>query len=154
MNDVTTQSHQQAEEVSQVALVARFNNSLKQAKKSLTEPRRLVFAHLFQGPSSIAEMAEALGESVDRTSVYRTIELFEKLGFVNKVWHGFKQQYELSEIFLPHHHHAVCQRCGSAIDVISTDLESLLSKLAKDQGFLTVEHSVELTGYCARCQTK
>jgi Fur family transcriptional regulator, ferric uptake regulator len=153
MSDVTMHSSQQ-QAAEQISHVARFNATLKQAKKSMTEPRRLIFTHLLQGPASIAEMAESLAESVDRTSVYRTIELFDRLGIVNRVWHGFKDQVELSEVFIPHHHHAVCERCGTAIDIISNDLEALLSKVAKSQGFLMVEHSVEITGYCARCQMR
>ncbi|HVI69133.1 MAG TPA: transcriptional repressor, partial [Magnetospirillaceae bacterium] len=65
---------------------------------------------------------------------------------------GFKHQVELSEIFTPHHHHARCQNCGQTTDIASPELESALSKLAKEHDFLALNHSVELLGYCQKCQ--
>lgn len=133
------------------SLQHRFEDTLRAAKCSLTVPRRLVFEALLEGPTTPVNLAEALSRQIDRATVYRTVDLFERLGVVNRVWQGFKSHVELSEIFLPHHHHALCQRCGSVLDISSTELEQTLAKLARDYGFLTVEHSVELSGYCSEC---
>ncbi len=98
-----------------------------------------------------AELAERMEDDVDRATVYRTIELYERLGLINRIWREHQSYIELSEVFQPHHHHAVCQRCGDTIDVTSPELEALLVSLAKKEQFLAVEHSVELTGYCRNC---
>lgn len=131
----------------------KLKAALKEARFSTTAPRLDVFNQLAKtGPLSVSHLAEQLAPQVDRATVYRTVELYEKLGIVNRVWHGFKHQVELSEIFTPHHHHARCQHCGETIDIASPALESALSQLAKEHGFLTVNHSVELLGYCQKCQ--
>lgn len=131
----------------------KFNQTLKAANFSLTKARAAVFTRLQNsGPLSVGDLSRQLKTSFDRATVYRSIDLFEKLGIVNKIWHGFKHQIELSEIFTPHHHHAVCQNCAKTIDISSSELESILANLGKKHRFLTVNHSVELLGYCDNCQ--
>jgi Fur family ferric uptake transcriptional regulator len=132
---------------------AKLKTTLKAAKYSATKPRVAVFSQLAtHGPLSVGTLAQQLARNVDRATVYRTVELFEKLGIVNRIWHGFKHQVELSEIFTPHHHHAMCQNCGQTIDIASPELESTLAKLTKSHHFLALSHSVELLGYCQKCQ--
>jgi Fur family transcriptional regulator, ferric uptake regulator len=133
--------------------ILKVKTTLKEARFSATRARILVFTTLASGgPKSVGGLASALSKDIDRATVYRTIELFERLGIVNRIWHGFKHRVELSEIFPPHHHHAMCQQCGRMIDIASPELESALTSLAKKHRFLALNHSVELTGYCPNCQ--
>jgi Fur family ferric uptake transcriptional regulator len=133
--------------------LAKLKQTLKDANSSATKKRIVVFVGLLNNvPLSVGSLTRKLEDQVDRATVYRTIELYEKLGVVNRIWHGFKNQIELSEIFTPHHHHAVCQNCGRTLDITSSELESALAMLGKKHNFLTVSHSVELSGYCERCQ--
>lgn len=133
--------------------IQKVKSTLKEANCGATKGRIAVFTALAQhGPVSVGDLATLLQNTADRATVYRTIELFEKLGIVNRIWHGFKHQVELSEIFTPHHHHATCQNCGKTIDVSSPELEAALTAVIKRHRFLTLTHSVELTGYCTNCQ--
>lgn len=133
--------------------LTKLTQTLKESKASVTKARRDVFLCLLNnGPLSVGRVARLLQPDIDRATVYRTVELFEKLGVVNRIWHGFKNQIELSEIFTPHHHHALCQNCGRTLDLTSSELESILAQLGKRHHFLTLSHSVELIGYCDRCQ--
>lgn len=132
--------------------IAKLKSTLKEAGHSATKRRTMVFLCLQEhGPLSVGALARQLAGELDRATVYRSIELFEKLGIVNRIWHGFKHQVELSEIFTPHHHHALCQNCGRTIDISSSDVESALASLSKKHNFLALSHSVELVGYCDKC---
>jgi Fe2+ or Zn2+ uptake regulation protein len=134
--------------------VTKLKQTLREARSSATHSRIAVYGHLAKhGPMSVGALSQQLLHDVDRATVYRTIELYEKLGIVNRIWHGFKHQIELSEIFTPHHHHALCEHCGKTIDVTSPELEAALAALAKRHNFLTINHSVELAGYCQDCQS-
>lgn len=136
-------------------MLERFKQTLKGSGNSYTTTRRVVFEQLAgSGPITTAQLAKACAPAIDRATTYRTIELFEQLGIVNRIWHGFKSQVELSEIFTPHHHHAVCQNCATSIDIVNPELEKLLSSIARQQQFLAVSHSIELTGYCEKCQNR
>ena len=58
---------------------------LKQAGYNLTEPRRKVFKELQDyGPLSMQDLYTRL-TSVNRTTVYRVIELFEELNIAQRV---------------------------------------------------------------------
>ena len=101
----------------------RLYNTLKGSGYSVTHPRKQVFEELLSsGPVTTATLSQKCAEILDRATVYRTISLFEQLGIVNRIWHGFKSQLELSEIFTPHHHHATCQNCGKTLDIVSPEL--------------------------------
>lgn len=131
----------------------RVKTIFKDAHLSATRSRLLVFTKLADaGPSSVGSLVEGLNKNVDRATIYRTIDLFERLGIVNRIWHGSEHQVELSEIFTPHHHHALCQQCGRTVDIASPELEAALTSLAKKHRFLALTHSVEVTGYCPDCQ--
>jgi Fur family ferric uptake transcriptional regulator len=133
-------------------MIDRFTQTLRNSGNSTTQARQVVFNTLSQkAPLTIAQLAQACQTSVDRATVYRTVALFERLGIVNRIWQGFKSHIELSEIFTPHHHHAVCRQCQTSIDIISPELEKLLSAIAKKHQFLPINHVIELNGYCAKC---
>lgn len=135
--------------------LGKLRDTLKQAGSNATKKRVTIFTHLQNNsPQSVGRLARDLHAVVDRATVYRTVELFEKLGIVNRIWHGFKHQIELSEIFTPHHHHAQCQNCGKTLDITSKELEVILNELGKWHHFLTLSHSVELVGYCDTCQKR
>lgn len=50
-----------------------------------------------------------------------------------------------------HHHHLVCTRCGRAAEFDLPGFESATQQIAKDHGFSSVQHTVELFGICADC---
>lgn len=133
-------------------MLQRFKQTLKASNQSFTKPRQIAFEHLLKNePVTTAKLAELCSPDVDRATVYRTVELFESLGIVNRIWHGLKSQVELSEIFTPHHHHATCQHCGKSIDIINAELEKTLSGIARQHGFLALSHVIEISGYCSDC---
>lgn len=121
---------------------------------SLTAPRQTVFDELkkLHKPVTVVELAKRLPE-VDRVSVYRTVDVFEKIGVARRVWTGFKSKIELSEEFSSHHHHFACLKCGKTIDLESEELERSMKAFETRHGFTLVQHSVELTGYCADCRS-
>ena len=137
-----------------VANTTIFASILKGNGYSMTAPRRAVFASLSEhGSMSMAELARSVSDVCDRASVYRTIELFEKLNIAQRVAIGWKYKIELSDIFQGHHHHAVCLKCERVIDVHETPaLETALHQIGQDIGFTVTDHSLELQGYCSNCQ--
>ena len=88
-------------------------NILKKNGASLTATRVAVFNLLLnQEPQSMAVLAKRAVGKADRATLYRTIELFERLGIVNRLNIGWKYKIELSEAFSGHHHHFYCTNCG------------------------------------------
>ncbi len=127
---------------------------LSGARYRLTTPRKEVFSVLFDQhePVSIRQIADSR-PNADRVSIYRTIELFVRLGIVTPVPSGWKQRYELAEPFKPHHHHLECSVCDTVVDINSSELEHLIHTVADHHNFAVTNHTFELRGVCARCRS-
>jgi Fe2+ or Zn2+ uptake regulation protein len=126
---------------------------LKNGGYSLTSPRQLVFGALLDAkPKSTAELIKELSGRVDRASIYRTTELFEKLDITHRVNTGWKYKVELSEMFIGHHHHMHCRRCGKIESLpTNTMLETMIDKVAASTNFSPRNHQLEVYGLCAEC---
>ncbi len=132
---------------------AIFENALKDNHISMTRPRKAVFDALQHHKSlTMAELTAACPD-VDRASVYRTCELFEKLGIIVRIPTGWKYRLELGEAFHEHHHHASCSLCGASIALPEDEiLENRLHNLARHRRFTVTSHQIELIGLCESCQ--
>ena len=133
-----------------------MNNELNKifinAGLRLTKPRLQIFNTLksFDRPMSIMDIVKSCPD-VDRVSVYRTISLFAKLRIVIAVPHGWKQLYELAAPFIPHHHHLVCEKCGTLTEIHSKKLETMITNLTNEHDFTAIGHHFEITGLCNAC---
>jgi len=98
------------------------------------------------------ELTERAGDAIDRASLYRTIDLFEKLGIVQRIYIGWKYKIELSDAFVHHHHHISCLGCGKIVAITEeNEIERLIHDLAAKHGFTAENHQLEVRGYCQRC---
>ncbi len=122
----------------------------------ITKTRLFIF-NLLQNnePQSIAELVDRSTTKVDRVSVYRILDLYEKLGIIKRINIGWKYKLELSDIFLDHHHHISCIGCGHMVAIKEEEeLEDLIDNLGKAAEFVLTSHQLELQGYCAKCQKR
>lgn len=102
---------------------------------------------------SIQEIVKEL-PNYDQVSIYRTIDGLRKANIVKLVPHGFKNLYELSDVFKPHHHHISCDRCSNVVEIEDKVLENTLQKLASTNKYKLTGHHLELHGLCAACQNQ
>jgi Fur family ferric uptake transcriptional regulator len=92
---------------------------------------------------------------IDRASIYRTIELFLRLGIVERIQIGWKYKIELSAAYSHHHHHMTCISCGEVLSFEENhDLERVLDDIASHSTFRPTSHQIEIRGYCKNCQIK
>ncbi|MGH3147320.1 MAG: Fur family transcriptional regulator [Rubrobacter sp.] len=85
---------------------------------------------------------------VGLVTVYRTLDLFSELGLVRRLDLGDRPRYELAE---DHHHHLICEDCGSVAEFEQCPLDPrLLAGLA--EGFEARSHSLEVFGRCSSCR--
>jgi len=110
------------------------------------------------GPATIAEVLDA-GDGLAQSSTYRNLVVLEQVGVVHRiVTSDDHARFELTEeITGEHHHHLICERCGTIIDVLlepelERTLEDSLGRAAAANGFRGQHHRVDLIGLCASCQ--
>lgn len=131
---------------------ASLADMLRTSGFSMTGSRRKVFEALFnEEPMSMHELIVKVGGGADKASIYRSIVLYEKLGIVQRLNHGWKYKLELTDKFSEHHHHMSCISCGRVISINEDRLESFIRRTAGDNGFVATSHQVEVQGYCSLC---
>lgn len=134
----------------------QLQGALKTWSYSLTATRRTVFEALqAKEPQTMHEIVAACHGRVDRSSVYRTIGLFEKLGIVQRLQIGWKYKLELTDRFHAHHHHLTCLQCGQTFALPADErLEQRLRQLARQHNFRMQGHQLEIQGLCEQCATQ
>lgn len=136
--------------------IETFKEIIYSSGYRLTSARLATFKLLDSpSPQSIREIISKADGSVDRVSIYRNIELFEKLGIVHRIYTGWKYRLELSDQFLSHHHHLSCLSCGRVIDIEDEKhIDEFIHEVAERFGFTPRRHQFEIDGYCSNCREK
>ncbi len=118
-------------------------------------PRRLMVVEvlaLHGGHLTVEEILNGIRQrhpSINKTTVYRTLELLRELGMVVMTDLGSgKLEYEL--VSRPHHH-LICEKCHARIEVEDRFLEPLRMSLWEQYGFCTNLDHFALFGVCPEC---
>ncbi|CAL9361856.1 transcriptional repressor [Streptomyces sp. DH-12] len=123
-----------------------------------TTPRRaavLGALHACDGFVSAQTLHAALagdGVAVGLTTVYRTLRLLEAAGHVDVVRDSDGERLYRPRPDDGHRHYLVCRECGFSLAVDSDEVEQWVVRIARDIGFHSVDHTVELTGVCDGCR--
>ncbi len=129
-------------------------NSSTQPKRS-TKQRSVVTAYLSAEPTfrSAQQVHAALreqGESVGLATVYRTLQALVEEESVDALrTDAGEMNYRWCST--GHHHHLVCRSCGRTVEVVGPTVETWAEKLAQENGFRDVRHTLEIFGTCANC---
>jgi Fur family ferric uptake transcriptional regulator len=84
-------------------------------------------------------------------TVYRTLEMLVSLGMVAQTdLGGEATAFEL--VGGAPHHHLVCERCGSVIEMDDSLFQSLRSDVLRRYGFDARSRHIALFGVCRDCQ--
>lgn len=109
-------------------------------------------------PLTVPEIVAAASSSLPQSSVYRNLTVLLDAGAVRRLL-GTDDlaRFELAEDLAGHHHHLLCQACGSVSDVSAAPkLEQALSEAARvaaeEVGFEVTEHRIDLVGLCSSCR--
>ncbi len=124
----------------------------------LTPQRELVLnvMHQLEAPATAEEIyarVHALSASVDISTVYRTLELFQEFNLVAAFDPGDGiRRYEHLGVEAPHHH-LVCRACGKVTQVALEELQPLIAHLTAASGFVADAVALTIPGLCAVCAT-
>ena len=90
-------------------------------------------------------------QSIDRSTLYRTLKLFVELGLVVSADTGDGETYY--EIARPHrHHHLVCRRCGKEQEIEHEVMQPMFDQVFQQYGFKADTDHLVLFGLCGDCQ--
>ena len=123
----------------------------------VTTARRQVLAELASrgtGHPTAEQLARAIQQSnpeLHLSTIYRTLEFLEETRLVSRA--GFGEGATTYHLARDRHHHAVCESCGTVIELPDAAFAAVVQRLRKDHGFAASPHHVTIPGICARCET-
>ncbi|MEM9800117.1 MAG: Fur family transcriptional regulator [Planctomycetota bacterium] len=135
----------------------RFEEFLRQEHLKMTPQRRRIFDKAFEVHEhfSVERMYEWLkaeeGPAVSRATVYRTLEVLERGGFIEAVETGRGEVVYEHVLGHEHHDHMVCRICGKIEEFQDEEIEALQRKNAERLGFVMTGHMLRLSGICQSC---
>jgi Fur family ferric uptake transcriptional regulator len=131
--------------------------ALGSAGYRLTAPRRSVAALIAEQDghftaTELVETARSRHIDVGRATVFRTLEVLEALGAVERLdLPSGEHAYVGCE--RAHHHHVVCARCGRTDPVADAGLRAVVEDVARRTGYRVDDHRLEMFGLCPACQS-
>ena len=138
----------------------RFEEHLAQEGQRLTNQRTQVFECIFATHDHFS--AETLfgwlrdtgdsGQLVSRATVYRTLDLLERGGFIESFNTGMGEKVYEHVMGHHHHDHMVCEECGQIQEFHDERIEALQLENAAKHGFEVRGHVLRLSGLCRKCR--
>jgi Fur family peroxide stress response transcriptional regulator len=133
---------------------ARLAEALRGVGLPLTLQRRLIFEAVrdrtdHPSADSIFEEVRRRAPGISRTTVYRTLDLFVRLGLIARAQH-----HDVGVRFDPRtdrHHHLVCVGCRKIVDFEDPGLNRIPLP-ASGHGFEIADYSVYFRGLCPDCR--
>ncbi len=133
------------------------NIILKEKGHKLTPQRRLILDILHREgghltPDEIIRKVQKKMPGVNKTTIYRTLDLLEELGCVYRSEMDDHSIYHHAD--QGHHHHIICTSCGKSIDCDEDLFSEIEEKLRKAYKFQCELKHMVINGLCAECQKK
>lgn len=133
-------------------------DALGRAGHFVTEPRLrvaelLADRHEHFTAQDLVREARGRRRPIGRATVFRSLELFEELGLVERL--DLPNGSHAYVVCQPsHHHHVVCTACGRTVNVGDLGLERITEGVQARTGFTLDSHRIELYGLCAACHAE
>ena len=131
--------------------------TLKKKGLKLT-PQRLLIADIIHDAhghitaSEIIERVRTKMPGVNKSTIYRTLDILEQAGCVYKSEQDSEFVYHHDHE--AHHHHLLCGRCGKAISLDEDVFTSVQKSVFKKYGFQADFKHLIVNGICRECATK
>ena len=90
-------------------------------------------------------------EKIGIATVYRALAFLEEVNLVLSI--SFNKEGKKYEInYKTHHDHLICVKCGKIIEFTNEQIEQAQEKIAQDNGFELINHTMYLYGICSDCK--
>ena len=133
--------------------------TLKEKGLKLT-PQRLLIADIIHDArghitaQEIIERVKVKMPGVNKSTIYRTMEVLEQAGCVYKSEHGNEIVYHHDDSGHHHHHHLICSRCGKAVACDEDVFAKMQKSLMNQYGFRADFKHLVINGICGECKNK
>lgn len=139
--------------------ITEFIIKLQESGYKLTKQRQMVWEIILKNMGQHLNTEEIFNEAHKKSpkigvaTIYRTLQLFEKIGLVQHIsLDGGRRRYQISNPEEKHdHHHLICQICGEVIDGKEDMLDFCEENIFLKEEFRVTNYSINFFGICKRC---
>jgi Fur family ferric uptake transcriptional regulator len=136
-----------------------LTQQLKDASQKITGPRQAILRVLREHPRPMTnkEIHGHLPDGMcDLATVYRAIHMLINMGMAERYDFGDGvARFELSDSDHDgHHHHLVCTKCTTIVELDECFGDELEQAIAKKHSFSDTTHKLEFFGVCPSCRKK
>lgn len=108
----------------------------------------------FRSAQQLHEMLRDRGDRVALATVYRTLQVMADTGQVDVLRADDGESLYRRCFTATHHHHLVCRRCGTTVEIANDSVESWAAAMATEYGFTDVDHTFDFFGLCPACTSQ
>lgn len=105
----------------------------------------------FRSAQDLHSLLRDRGAQVGLTTVYRSLQTLADQGQVDTIRRADGEAVYRRCTSERHHHHLVCRSCGRTVEIQGPAVERWAANVASDNGFVDIEHTLEVIGLCAGC---
>ncbi|WDV45191.1 Fur family transcriptional regulator [Clostridiaceae bacterium M8S5] len=104
----------------------------------------------------IYEEVRKIISDIGFATIYRTLDLFEKIGIIQHVSFGDGcKRYHIATLDKKkRHYHLICDICGVITDIHEDFIEIFEEDIISETGFIIRNHEVQIFGICKKCANK
>jgi Fur family ferric uptake transcriptional regulator len=106
----------------------------------------------FRSAQDLHAFMRERGQRIGLTTVYRTLQSLAEAGLVD-ILRTADGESIYRRCSTGHHHHLVCRACGRTVEVEGPAVERWATRVADENGFVDISHTLEVFGTCSSCAT-
>ena len=139
-------------------VISMLKKIIKNKGLKYTKQREVIFKTILNSQKHLNadELSEIISKQhpelkIGIATIYRALSLLEKVNLISSIAlndDGKKFEANLKQ----HHDHIVCMKCNDIVEFVSTEIETAQKKIAEENGFKLLEHTMYLYGVCKDCQ--
>ena len=137
-------------------VVKKLREIIKQKGLKNTKQREIILETIINskdhlGAEDIHKKIEKkyLDENIGIATIYKALKFLEDIELINSITIENTKKFETN--FKGHHDHLVCVKCNTIIEFFSDTIENEQEKIAKNNKFMLLNHTMYLYGYCNNC---
>ncbi|GAA1049856.1 Fur family transcriptional regulator [Arthrobacter russicus] len=125
-------------------------------EQRVTKQRLAVSAALdelddFVSTQELHRILQDRGISVSLATSYRILQSMAEDGAVDVLRNPEGEAVYRRCAVAEHHHHLLCRNCGKAVEIEAPVVEKWAVKMAQENGYTEINHTVEIIGLCPEC---
>jgi Fur family transcriptional regulator, ferric uptake regulator len=105
----------------------------------------------FHSAQEVHARLRTAGDGVGLSTVYRAVQALADDGELDSIRTDSGEAL-YRRCSTQHHHHLVCRHCGRTVEVAGPTVEAWADRVAGENGFADVSHTLEIVGTCSSCR--